>query len=290
MKRKESSGSDDKVPFRWPGRALISFAVLLATLSCSERIDWDLEYIEEDLLVVEGKITNEAGPHEVRLSRPVFEMNGNPEPVTGARVTIADNRRVVQSLEEDLRRPGVYLTEPGFTAAVNRGYQLRIEFRDRTYTAVTFMRPVSDFQNMRHVRVQDDPPLFELYIGDSPQPAIIRVELDWSHVRGYDTLPDSENHALIYHYSLGGVDVNRIFAPESERVRFPPGTVIIREKESVTPVYEEYLRGMLAETDWRGGVFDVLPGNARTNLSEGALGYFTAATVIRDTIRVPLLP
>ena len=43
---------------------------------------------------------------------------------------------------------------------------------------------------------------------------------------------------------------------------------------------------MLSETDWRGGVFDVLPGNARTNLSEGALGYFTAAEVIRDTVVV----
>jgi len=25
------------------------------------------------------------------------------------------------------------------------------------------------------------------------------MELDWSHVEGYDTLTASENHALIYH-------------------------------------------------------------------------------------------
>jgi hypothetical protein len=50
--------------------------------------------------------------------------------------------------------------------------------------------------------------------------------------------------------------------------------------------YAEFLRGMLSETDWRGGVFAVLPGNARTNLSEGALEYFTAAEVIRDTVVV----
>ena len=78
--------------------------------------------------------------------------------------------------------------------------------------------------------------------------------------------------------------MNRFFSPDRERVRFPPGTVVIREKESVSGKYEEYLRGVLSETDWRGGVFDVLPGNARTNLSEGALGYFTAAEVIRDTV------
>jgi non-canonical (house-cleaning) NTP pyrophosphatase len=41
---------------------------------------------------------------------------------------------------------------------------------------------------------------------------------------------------------------------------------------------------MVSETDFRGGVFDVLPGNARTNLTEGAIGYFTDTQVIRDTL------
>jgi hypothetical protein len=146
------------------------------------------------------------------------------------------------------------------------------------------MRPVTPFQNMRIFRVQADPPLYEAYIRDSDDPAIVRLELDWSHLPGYDTLPDEDNHALIYHYTLGSVDVNRLFPPDRERVQFPPGTIVFREKESVSGGYENFLRGLLSETDWRGGVFDVLPGNARTNLSEGAIGYFTAATVIRDTV------
>ena len=97
-------------------------------------------------------------------------------------------------------------------------------------------------------------------------------------------MPWDENHALIYPYTLGSVDVNRIFAPDQENVRFPPGTIVFREKESVSREYEEFLRGMLSETDWRGGIFDVLPGNARSNLSEGAIGYLTAGAVIRDTV------
>ena len=58
------------------------FSLLL--LGCDEQVDWELKYQEVDLLVVEGKITNEAGPHEVRLSLPVYEMNGTPEGVSGA--------------------------------------------------------------------------------------------------------------------------------------------------------------------------------------------------------------
>ncbi len=257
--------------------------VMMITVSCTEKIDWELNYQEEVLIVVEGKITNEIKSHEVKLTRPVFEMNSTPEPVSGSVVEIYDGR-AIHSLTEDDSRPGVYLTGQDFAGVVNKGYQLRIGYGDLRITAITFMRAVTPFQYMHPYRVQDNPPLYEVYISDSDEPAIVRMELDWSHVRGYETLPYPDNHALIYHYTLGSVDVNRMFPPDREHVRFPPGTIVFREKESVSGGYEEFLRGVLSETDWRGGVFDVLPGNARTNLSEGAIGYFTAATVIRDTV------
>jgi hypothetical protein len=75
-----------------------------------------------------------------------------------------------------------------------------------------------------------------------------------------------------------------MFKPPQEQIRFPPGTIIFREKESVNGWYGEFLRGLLSETDWRGGMFDVLPGNARTNMQGEAIGFFTAADVLRDTI------
>ncbi len=259
--------------------------VMLTSVSCTEKIDWELKYQEESLIVVEGKITNEIKSHEVKLTRPVYEMNGTSEPVSDAVVEIYDGR-VIHPLREDDSRPGVYLTASGFAGVVNKGYQLRIGYGDLKITAITFMRAVTPFQHMRTYRVQTNPTLYEAYISDSDEPAIVRMELNWSHVSGYDTLSDADNHALIYHYTLGSVDVNRLFPPDRERVRFPPGTIVFREKESVSGAYEEFLRGVLSETDWRGGVFDVLPGNARTNLSEGAIGYFTAATVIRDTVEI----
>ncbi|MCK4745915.1 MAG: hypothetical protein KAT15_02725, partial [Bacteroidales bacterium] len=181
-------------------------------------------------------------------------------------------------------RPGIYQTAPDFAAEVNRYYQLRIEYGDRRITALTNVKAVTPFQHMRPYPVQDDPLLYEAYISDGDGPAIVRMDLDWSHVRGYETLPDVDNHAIIYHYTLNSVDVNRFFSPDKEHVRFPPGTIVFREKESVSSAYQDFLRGILSETDWRGGVFDVLPGNAKTNMTDGAIGYFTAAMVIRDTV------
>jgi hypothetical protein len=264
-------------------KSFLAGSMLFLALSCTEKTDWELKYQEEDLIVVEGKITDEALAHEVMLTKPLYEMNGSPEPVSGAVLEIYDGRKRIP-LQEDRSRPGIYLTPPEFAGEVDQGYQLRIQYADRLITAIAYKLEVTPFQRMRTYLVQTDPPLYEVYITDSDEPAIVRMELDWSHLPGYDSLPPEQNHALIYHYTLGTIDVNRMFPPEREHVRFPPGTIVYREKESVNGHYEEFLRGVVSETDFRGGVFDVLPGNALTNLTEGAIGYFTAAQVIRDTV------
>lgn len=266
------------------GLFLMLMALLFFT-SCSQEIDWNLDYQEEELLVVEGKITNEKRAHEVRLTRPLYEMNGTPEPVSDAVVEIYDGTELYL-LNEDTERPGIYVTDSLFAALPNRYYQLRIASGTKRITAVTVMVEVTPFQDMNAYQVQSDPPLLEAYIMDSEKPAIVRLELDWSRVEGYKLLPDSSNHAVIYHYTINGVDVNKLFKPPQEHVRFPPGTIVYREKESVNGWYGEFLRGILSETDWRGGMFDVLPGNARTNMEGEAIGFFTAAEVIRDTVTV----
>ena len=262
---------------------IILLVASLLMFSCDEQVDWELKYQEEDLLVVEGKISSELKQHEVKLTRPLYEMNGTVEPVRGAQVEIYDGR-VLYSFSEDPEQAGIYRTDSLFAAVLNQYYQLRILYEDKRITAVTFMREVEPFQDMNVHRVQSAPPLLEAYISDSNEPSIVRVELDWSQVQGYKLLPDSATHAVIYHYTLNGVDVNKIFKPAQEHVRFPPGTIVFREKESVNPWYGEFLRGILSETDWRGGMFDVLPGNARTNMEGEAIGFFTAADVLRDTI------
>jgi len=39
----------------------------------------------------------------------------------------------------------------------------------------------------------------------------------------------------------------------------------------------------MMETEWQGGWFDVKRGNVKTNMSEGAVGYFLVSTVVTDT-------
>jgi hypothetical protein len=111
--------------------------------------------------------------------------------------------------------------------------------------------------------------------------------LDWSQLPGF---ADNDScRAKIVYYSLNTIDVGEMFKPEQEQVVFPEGTVVHRKKYSMNEAHAAFIRTLLSETEWRGGLFDVQPGNVQTNLSEGAVGYFAASTVVADsTVIIPL--
>jgi hypothetical protein len=87
----------------------------------------------------------------------------------------------------------------------------------------------------------------------------------------------------IVYYDLKTIDVNEIYKPGKEDFRFPLNAIVIRTKYSVSPTYKVFLRAMLSETEWRGGVFDAQRADVPTNLSQGAVGFFAVSTVVSDT-------
>jgi len=205
--------------------------------------------------------------------------------VSGAEVALYDGSDSI-FLHEDPIRKGVYLTDPDVQGVANRNYALLVKVNDFSCWAVTRMVGVSPIRYPMYYKVSDDPELYEVYFTGSDSPSLIKLELDWSMVDGYEALPDEENHAVVfgYYFSVLTVDANELFASNHDRVRFPPGTKAILTKESLSEGYQEYLRGMLSETTWNGGMFDVKPGDPYTNLSAGAIGYFSASSVLKDSI------
>ncbi len=267
------------------GAILLLFAVLFLLSSCQEKVDWELEMENELRLVVDAKLTNEKKAHEVKLSLPVFEINGTPRPVSGAEVAFHDGEQYTY-LTEDSVRPGVYITDSDVQGVVNKTYALHIRVNDYEFWGLARMVGVTPIQNPGYYKVSENPELYELYFRGSDSPSLMKLELDWSNVAGYEDLPDEDNHAIVfgYYFSALTVDANELFASNHDHVRFPPGTIVNITKESLSDGYQEFLRGMLSETTWNGGLFDVKPGDPFTNLSAGAIGYFAATSVLRDTI------
>ena len=258
-------------------KATNSFLFFIFVLfACEEPFQSKNESMQTDLIVVEGVITNEKRNHEVSLSRIYLNQNGLPAPVSGAAVSVSAGDSIF-SLIETPAGSGKYRTPP-MRAAYGKTYKLTFTVGDQTYTAEDSPLPV---EPMPDVVVDKQPEGYKLMFRESGQgPNYIDHYLDW---RGTDDCPGAGCEGRIIFYDLKTIDVNDIYKPEKTDLYFPKSTVIIRRKYSVSPRYRDFLRSMLMETEWRGGVFDVERANVPTNLSAGAIGFFAVSTVVSDT-------
>ena len=111
------------------GRLLIKIWVLTTIaylLACEVPISVEYEVVEPKI-VVDGLITDEPGPYEVKLSYSssyTSGSDGNNIAVSGALVIISDDIGTEEVLME--AKPGMYFTSGGFRGEVGRKYTLSI--------------------------------------------------------------------------------------------------------------------------------------------------------------------
>lgn len=101
---------------------------LLVVSACIEPLDVEIEGNGSNLLVVEGGITTEEGPHIVQITRTAkfgSIFDGVIERETGALVSIRDDSGSIVILEETF--DGVYSTSDSFRGEVGSSYTLLIE-------------------------------------------------------------------------------------------------------------------------------------------------------------------
>jgi len=127
--------------------------------SCVEPID--VGNIFQPTIVVEGLITDQAGPYLIKISRaipinPVDQLD-KPRFETGATVVIQDDQGNSEALVE--KSSGNYYTS-SLQGVIGRTYTLSITTIDgHTYQSTgEKMLPVGDFTNLRYTFVQNEPP------------------------------------------------------------------------------------------------------------------------------------
>ena len=272
--------------------SLLLILLPLLYFSCEEKTDWELDTNEPKVIVVEGVLTNERKAHEVRISRPMADLNGTPQPVSGAFVAIwetdqSDNNRAHRLHEV---QPGRYLTDSTIRAVFGKLYTLFILYQGQEYTGSSYMVSVDALLPLKYHKVPGEEFWYELNFSETDQPSMMEINLNWGHLPGFRNLPREETRARIVYYTVKSIDVNKIFKPAKERVPFPVGTRVYRRQYSMNQEQEDFVRSLMAETEWRGGLFDVQPGNVRTNLSPGAVGYFSVSQVVADTSIILPLP
>lgn len=117
----------------------ISTIISLTLTACIDEIDVPLS--NDSVLVIEGLITDELGPHQVKISHS-YSFNENPvfapiDPlVFGATVEISDDNGNTIQLTEG--RNGSYFTPPTFTGIAGSSYTLSVTLNNGE---VYFSRP-----------------------------------------------------------------------------------------------------------------------------------------------------
>jgi hypothetical protein len=264
-------------------RSLYIAAALAVCLSgCKKNLNLDLDDAGPHI-VIQGEITDAAGPYTVRVNQSVtFKAENTFPPVSGASIKISDGQGHTDSLTEI--SPGVYSTStllgiPGNT------YRLSAQIADTLYTATSTMP----------FRVPFDSITFRTNsaFGDD-------------HITAVPNFQDPagvKNFYLFNEYQDGLLLTKDIFVFDD---RLSDGKYITRGLRNTDatlndgdsleikmycidePIYNYF--NQLAESGGGGGggAFNTAaaPANPISNISGGALGYFSAHTIQSRKIKV----
>lgn len=249
---------------------------ILIIAGCVKKSDWEPPASSPDLIVVEGILTSESVRQSIRIHHSIQKLNEEPMPFSGANVIISNETNTYQ-LREDPQQAGTYLTDSIVVASLDKNYSLLILHQDVVYSAQSYMVAGKPFPELQYAKNDDDELYHVSYVAsafESEDPAMWEILLDWSTVPGYDHLdPETCKRKLLF-YTLPTLDISQIFAPIMEQESFPAGTQIDQRRYSLNPEHAAFIRTLLLETSWQGGVFPSDPANVTTNISEGGIGFF----------------
>lgn len=126
-------------------------ALYLVSCNQEEVIELDLNAAPAQF-VIEGRVTDEAKPYTVHISRTVNFNQPNDFPaVSGALVIISDDAGRIDTLPE--REPGVYETPHAFSGIHGHTYRLQVWVEGRHFTASSTMPDVVPLQDLKTIRL-----------------------------------------------------------------------------------------------------------------------------------------
>lgn len=263
-----------------PVLASLIIALAMGLSSCEKVIEVDIKESASQI-VIEGTVDDVSDQQMVKITRSVsYTENNTYPPVTGAQVVVTDSRGGKHTFEE--LSPGIYVSP--FKGQPTVTYNMSITVNDQSYTAQSTMpRPVE----------LDSLSLTEVTFGGEDR-KVVAVH--------YQDPPDYTNQYR-YVMKVNGTQTRRVYAnndrltngnnvkdqlfysSDDDNEEINDGDVVDVELQCIDKqVYKYWVT--LADQSQNGPGGGVTPGNPPSNISNGALGYFSAHTTRRKTITI----
>ena len=272
--------------------ALILWLLILGS-SCTKVIKVDLNSASPNI-VVDAEVTDQAGPYTFNLTKTVNFSDDNVFPaLSGAAVVLSDNAGNSETLTEI--NPGNYVTSH-IQGIIGRTYNLSITANGKNYTATSTMPAGVPLDSV--VADTTSPHRSFGFGGNnsstttSTAVTIRAVFTDPKGVANYYRLIEFVN-------GVGNYSSINVISDQGQDGALITETVVRRDTslhagdlvnivlESIDVNVYEYFRTFKQVTRAQTGIQVTVPGNPTTNLSNNALGFFSAHALRSMYVIVP---
>jgi hypothetical protein len=260
---------------------------IMAIQSCTEKIDIHLKSSSVRCIIY-GEITTDTNSHYVRITKSADYYNSKPaKPVTGAKVNISDGIKTYP-LTESLTLQGYYFTDTDVYGIPGRTYTLNVSNVDllgdgnlESFSAVTELKPVIKIDSIdteyntrwdvwevkawaTDPKETDDFYLFYIHINEKLYAASL-ANLVVTNDQFFNG--NSTNGATVY------------YLDKIETIQ--KGDYVTLDICCITRDYYNFITEAQTISRGQNPLFSGPPANVSTNLTNGAMGYFTAYSVSR---------
>jgi hypothetical protein len=249
-------------------RRYLLIVLLFSCFACEKVIQVDLNAAAPQI-VIEGEILDSPGPYQVRISKTTNFSSDNVFPtVSGAVVKISDNTGHTDSLIET--SPGTYSSHT-IKGKPGNSYTLSVAAEGKEYTAVSTMpQPVRlDSISLERIKIFNNTRVSAVVNLKDP-PGLGNDYQLVEYINGV-YLPET---FVLEDRLYDGKNISRTLYSDSSELK--SGDNILIKMYCIDANIYSYFRTFRQITN--NGNQSASPANPNANISNGALGYFSAHT------------
>ncbi|HZB11469.1 MAG TPA: DUF4249 domain-containing protein [Chryseolinea sp.] len=272
---------------------LLSLIVVAVVFwSCDEPVHLDVNQAEPQL-IIEGQVTNVTGHQYVKITRSAgFYDSGKTPRVIDATVLVRDDVgnefSFIHNPGNQADSAGYYLPQTPFVGEIGRTYKLEATVDGQLYEATDrlfYVTPIDSLAYRLDEEEQEDPEVYgkfyEVMIY-AKEPQETKDYYLFKFFRNDSLKTDFDTDIYFTDDETLGENIDGVSSP----IYFAPGDRARCEIYSISRdafVFYSDLQSLLNND---GGLFSQPPSNSRSNISNGALGFFQTSALHTSEIEI----
>jgi hypothetical protein len=274
---------------------VVLFYIFLATVFFSCDVPYELDLGQTpDQYVIEALVTDNPKFQSVKISKSAnFYSTGNTPRVTDAVVTVSDDAgntiNFIHNPNSHADSAGIYIPESSFAGVIGRTYNLKVQIQGTTFEATDKLASVIPMDSLAYEvnKEEQEDPEEEGYFYE-----VLMFAREPQDVENYYLFKFFRNDTLTF---LNDTDI--YFSDDellAENIDGAPSPIFYKQNDTarievysisrVAYVYYSDLWALLNNDS--GGMFGPIPSSPRTNLTNGALGFFQVSAVNISRIKI----